>query len=103
MRALANQRDGMEFIQEPRIGGNPKTALQRSCALLVLEESGPPLLLPRQLTPSIQVGSRVRYAGSTWVVAEIAQFPHGPMIGIYDEPPSGHIDYLHPESVTLAV
>jgi hypothetical protein len=41
----------------------------------------------------------VFFAGAFYEVAEIKRFPHGKMIGIYDEPPSKHIDYLHPNSV----
>lgn len=50
---------------------------------------------------SIKSGSKVKFANSEFEVAEVKFFPHGPMIGIYDEPPSKHIDYLRPESVTL--
>ena len=39
----------------------------------------------------------VYFAEAIYKVAEIKEFPHGIMIGIYDEP--GHIDYLNPESV----
>lgn len=35
-------------------------------------------------------------------VAEIKMYPHGPMIGIYDEPPSKHIDFWNPSSLTLS-
>ena len=35
------------------------------------------------------------FAGSFYKVAGAKKFPHGKMIGIYDEPPSTHIDYLH--------
>ena len=35
-------------------------------------------------------------------VAEIKMYPHGPMIGIYDEPPSKHVDFWNPSSLTLA-
>lgn len=45
-------------------------------------------------------GDQVVYAGSTWEVAEIKKFPHGWMVGIYDEPPGKHVDYIKPESVT---
>lgn len=41
----------------------------------------------------------VYYAGSFYKFAEIKQFPHGQMIGIIDEPKTGHIDYLKPSSV----
>lgn len=46
-------------------------------------------------------GTKVMYAGSEWEVAHQKRFPHGMMIGIYDEPPSKHVDYLNPESVTI--
>ena len=41
----------------------------------------------------------VFFAGSFYEVAGTKNFPHGKMIGIYDEPPSKHIDYLHLDSV----
>lgn len=50
----------------------------------------------------IEAGDIVLYAGQKFEVAEIKEFGHGlPMVGIYDEPPSKHIDYLHPKSVKL--
>ena len=42
----------------------------------------------------------IYYAGQFYEVAEIKVFPHGKMIGIFDEPPSKHIDYLNPENVS---
>lgn len=50
-------------------------------------------------TPKIKKGDKVLFAGSYYEVAEVADFPHGPMIGIYDEPPSKHIDYLNASSI----
>jgi hypothetical protein len=50
---------------------------------------------------AIKAGDKVKYAGSVWVVAHVKQFPHGPMIGIYDQPPGKHVDYIKPGSVTL--
>lgn len=50
----------------------------------------------------INKGDEVYFAGSFYKVAEIKMFPHGEMIGIYDEPPTKHIDYLKPNSVILA-
>lgn len=48
----------------------------------------------------IKEGDEVYYAGDFYRVAEPSkEFPHGVMIGIYDEPPTKHIDYLNPESV----
>ncbi|GHE65005.1 hypothetical protein [Roseivirga thermotolerans] len=51
----------------------------------------------------VNVGEEVFYAGSFFEVAEIKDFPHGKMIGIYDEPGTGHIDYLNPGSVSEVV
>ena len=48
------------------------------------------------------VGSRVTYGKYSYEVAEIKKFPHGLMVGIYDEPPSKHIDYLNLTSVRPA-
>lgn len=50
---------------------------------------------------NIQKGDKIRYANSDFEVAEVKDFPHGKMIGIYDEPPSKHIDYLNPDSVSV--
>jgi hypothetical protein len=44
----------------------------------------------------IKVGDWVMIAPTSeysYEVAELKQFPHGIMVGIYDEPPSKHIDY----------
>ena len=48
---------------------------------------------------NLKQGNEVFYAGAFYKVAEIKEFPHGIMIGIYDEPKSKHIDYLQPNSV----
>ena len=45
-------------------------------------------------------GDEIYYAGRFYEIAEIKEFPHGKMIGIFDEPPSKHIDYLNPEVVS---
>ncbi len=50
---------------------------------------------------NIKEGDKITYGTIMYDVAEIKQFPHGPMVGIYDEPPSKHIDYLNPESVKV--
>ena len=47
----------------------------------------------------LKPGNKVFYAGSFYIVAEIKEFPHGIMIGIYDEPNTKHIDYLQPNGV----
>lgn len=35
----------------------------------------------------------------SYEVAEIRNFPHGLMVGIYDEPPSKHVDFWNPNSL----
>lgn len=35
-------------------------------------------------------------------VAEIRRLPHGLMVGIYDEPPSKHVDFWNESSLTLS-
>lgn len=47
----------------------------------------------------LKSGQEVFFAGGFYKVAEIKEFPHGIMVGIYDEPNSKHIDYLQPNSV----
>ncbi len=49
----------------------------------------------------IKAGDEIFYAGNFYEVAEIKLFPHGKMIGIFDEKPYSHIDYLNPSSVFL--
>ena len=51
---------------------------------------------------NFKAGDKVSYAGSVYEVAHIKMFGNGPMVGIYDEPPSKHIDYLKPGSLKLA-
>lgn len=46
-------------------------------------------------------GDRIMYANQSYEVAELKQFPHGVMIGIYDETPTKHIDYLQPYNCEL--
>lgn len=50
----------------------------------------------------VKVGDLVKISEdheASYEIAEIAGFPHGVMIGIYDEPPSDHIDYFNPSSL----
>lgn len=50
----------------------------------------------------LKPGAFVNYANNKYEVAEIKHFPHGLMIGIYDEPEhSDHVDYINPVSVSL--
>ena len=48
---------------------------------------------------NLKAGEEIFYAGSFYEVAEIAKFPHGKMIGIFDETKLNHIDYLNPSIV----
>lgn len=50
-----------------------------------------------------EVGEYTYYAGSFYKVAEIKEFPHGIMIGIYDQNDNEHIDYVKAESVKKAI
>ena len=54
-------------------------------------------LILKHATP----GTMVRYAGADYEVAHQKQFPHGRMVGIYDEPPGKHVDYINPRSLTI--
>ena len=47
----------------------------------------------------IEIGDQVKFGATTYEVADIKLFPHGKMIGVYDEPPTKHIDYLHLNSI----
>jgi hypothetical protein len=46
-------------------------------------------------------GAMVNYAGSLYEVAHQKEFPHGTMVGIYDEPPGDHVDYINPRNLTV--
>jgi len=48
-----------------------------------------------------QPGKMVRYGNAQYKVAHQRDFPHGRMIGIYDEPPSRHVDYINPKNLTV--
>lgn len=50
----------------------------------------------------VQPGDRVRIGSDSeysYEVACIKRFPHGMMVGIYDEPPGKHVDYWNPTSL----
>jgi len=52
---------------------------------------------------SLQAKDEIFFAGSYYEFAELKEFPHGMMVGIYDEKPkSNHIDYLNPERLLKA-
>jgi len=38
----------------------------------------------------------------SYEVARLEKFPHGWMVGIYDEPPGKHVDFWNPSSLYLA-
>jgi len=49
----------------------------------------------------LKKGNRIYYAGSVYDFATLKMFPHGVMVGIYDEPPTKHVDYLQPQNVNI--
>lgn len=54
---------------------------------------------------ALEVGDWVKLNPNSeykYEIAEIKRFPHGYMIGIYDEPPSKHIDFWNSSSLTLS-
>lgn len=57
----------------------------------------------RAMAEEFPIGSFVHYASASYEVADIKPFPHGIMIGIYDEPPSKHVDYLRPEALEKVI
>lgn len=54
--------------------------------------------MTKEKAKKLKSGDEVFFAGSFYQVAEIKEFPHGIMIGIYDDPATKHIDYLNPKS-----
>lgn len=55
--------------------------------------------MEKEKTEKLKKGDEIFYAGSFYKVADLKEYPHGLMIGIYDEPGTRHIDYLRPDSV----
>lgn len=51
----------------------------------------------------LKPGDTIFFSDSFYEVAEIKEFPHGLMVGIYDDPATKHIDYLNPESINLVL
>ncbi len=51
----------------------------------------------------LKQGDKIFYGGGFYEVAETKELPHGLMVGIYDEPPKKHIDYLQPENIMEVV
>lgn len=47
------------------------------------------------------IGDKVYFAGAEYEIACFKLFPHGWCIGIYDEPPGRHIDFLNPRGLSL--
>jgi len=48
-----------------------------------------------------QPGRKVKYGNAEYEVAHQRDFPHGRMVGIFDEPPSRHVDYINPRNLTV--
>lgn len=48
-----------------------------------------------------QPGRLVKYGNAEYEVAHQRDFPHGRMVGIFDEPPSRHVDYINPRNLTV--
>lgn len=50
-------------------------------------------------------GDLVNYGGgeAVYEVADIKHFPHGWMVGIYDEPPGNHVDWINPVSLVRII
>lgn len=49
---------------------------------------------------TLKQGDEVYFAGAFYAFAELKEYPHGPMVGIYDErPKNNHIDYLSPDGL----
>lgn len=48
-------------------------------------------------------GDMVRFKSGdrTYKVACVPMLPHGPMVGIFDNPPGTHIDYFKPQTLAL--
>jgi len=49
-------------------------------------------------------GDLVKTSAASEAVYEVAcikPFPHGLMVGIYDEPPSKHVDFWNPKNLVL--
>jgi hypothetical protein len=51
---------------------------------------------------TFKVGQKVIFGRHPYEIAVFKHFPHGWMVGIYDEPPGRHIDFLNPEGLQLA-
>ena len=47
----------------------------------------------------LKKGDEVIFANHIYTVAKIKQFPHGIMVGIYDESKSNHVDYIQPKTI----
>lgn len=93
MAGMARSGEVYDPVMSPEL---LETAFQNTVALLkrnVRVLSDPPT--ERNGT---KIGHMVTYAGSEYEVADINSRPG--FVGIYDEPPSKHVDYVRWESVT---
>ena len=59
--------------------------------------------MTNETAQKLKQGDEIYFAGSFYKVAELKDFPHGIMVGIYDEPPTKHIDYLQPCNIMEAL
>jgi hypothetical protein len=59
--------------------------------------------MTKEQANNLKQGVKIFYAGAFYEFAEIKEFPHGIMIGVYDEGKSKHVDYLNPESVSEVI
>jgi len=48
----------------------------------------------------LKKGDEVFFAGAYYDFAELKYLPHGVMVGIYDDKPTNHIDYLNHENLS---
>jgi len=50
----------------------------------------------------LKIGDQIFYAGSFYEVSDLSRIKYN-FVGIYDEPPSKHIDYLNVNNVSEVV
>ena len=54
-------------------------------------------------TINLQPGNEVCFEGNFYIVAEVKVFPHGKMVGIYNEPQNKHIRYIDPKDIFIVI
>jgi hypothetical protein len=56
--------------------------------------------MKEEVAKGLKRGDEIFFAGSFYPVAEVKEFPHGIMVGVYDEQThTNHIDWLNPSSL----